>query len=249
MRAKLEEWKVMVGRPRHQPAVIGRTQALTGAHGPTTLPAIPERGIAGIQTCFAGAQHLGGGVLSRSVPNAKSTLVAHTWAPSPSPHRPPSGLLRPVQPHGPVLIMPDWTHWTRSPNPQWTACQINPPHLRGDGSLPRSRGHHVTIVQPHVTRTTSSVPVDLGPEGPNPCSFHSISILSNANASLIALQSPPAPLCPFPIQTPFVCAPVPCSHPCLPLLHADSRPSHRGAPDLVPIAYLCLRPCGSISYK
>ena len=56
--------------------------------------------------------------LSRSVPNAKSTLVAHTWAPSPSPHQPPSGLLRLVEPHGPVLITPDWTHWTRSPNPQ-----------------------------------------------------------------------------------------------------------------------------------
>src|SRR5882724_3963687 len=102
--------------------------------------------------------------LSRSVPNAKSTLVAHTWAPSPSPHRPPSGLLQLVQPHGPVPITPDWTHWTRSPNPQQTAHRINPPHPQGDGSLPRSRGHHVMIAQPHVTRTTSSVdPLAGGP--------------------------------------------------------------------------------------
>ena len=57
-------------------------------------------------------------MVSLSIPNAKSTLVAHTWAPSPSPHQPPSGLLRLVQPHGPVPITPDWTHWTRSPNPQ-----------------------------------------------------------------------------------------------------------------------------------
>src|SRR5882724_3871477 len=48
--------------------------------------------------------------VSRSVPNAKSTLVARIWALSASPHRPPSGLLRLVQPHGPVLITPDWTH-------------------------------------------------------------------------------------------------------------------------------------------
>src|SRR5882724_3431102 len=108
----------MVGRPQHQPAVIGRTQALTGTHGPMALPAIPDRRIVDIQTCFAGAQHLGGGVLSRSVPNTKSTLVSHTWARSASPHRPPSGLLRLVQPHGLVPITPDWTHWTRSPNPQ-----------------------------------------------------------------------------------------------------------------------------------
>src|SRR5882724_6062822 len=102
--------------------------------------------------------------MSRSVPNAKSTLVAHTWAPSASPHRPPSGLLRLVQPHGPVLITPDWTHWTCSPNPQQTACRINPPHPRGHSGLPISRGHHVTITQPRVTHATLSVdPLASGP--------------------------------------------------------------------------------------
>src|SRR5882724_13598095 len=97
-------------------------------------------------------------LMSQSVPNAKSTLVTRIWALSVSPHRPPSGLLRLVQPHGPVLITPDWTHWTCSPNPQQTAHRINPPHPWGDSGLPRSRGHHVTIVQPRVTCATLRVP-------------------------------------------------------------------------------------------
>src|SRR5882724_12774840 len=95
--------------------------------------------------------------LSRSVPNTKSTLVARIWAPSASPHRPPSRLLRLVQPHGPVPITPNWTHWMRSPNPQQTAHRINPPHPQGDSGLPRSHGHHVMIAQPRVTHATSSV--------------------------------------------------------------------------------------------
>ena len=47
VRAKLEEWEIMVGQPRHQPAVIGRTQAFVVAHGPTVLPAIADGRIMG----------------------------------------------------------------------------------------------------------------------------------------------------------------------------------------------------------
>src|SRR5882724_5445039 len=47
----------------------------------------------------------------------------------------------------------------------------------------------------------------------------------------------------------IVCAPVPCSHPCLLHPHVDSRPSYRCLPDYVPIAYLYLQPGGSIPYK
>src|SRR5882724_5646679 len=91
-------------------------------------------------------------------------------------------------------------------------------------------------------------PVDLDPEGPNPHSFHSISILLHANASLIALQSSPASLCSFPTRTPFVCAPVPCLHSRSSQLHADSRPNYKCSPVPVPIAYVTLRPCGSSLY-
>src|SRR5882724_3663473 len=91
--------------------------------------------------------------------------------------------------------------------------------------------------------------VDLGPEGPNPCSFQSISILLHANASLIALQSSSTSLCSFLTRNPFVCAPVPCSHPCSFQPHADSRPSYRCSLVPVPIAYASLRPCGSGLYK
>src|SRR5882724_1563194 len=90
--------------------------------------------------------------------------------------------------------------------------------------------------------------VDLGPEGPNPRSFHSISILLHANASLIALQLSPTSLCSFPTRTPFVCAPVPCSHPRSFQLHLDSCPSYRCSPVPVPIAYVSLRPCSSSLY-
>src|SRR5882724_3429858 len=83
-------------------------------------------------------------------------------------------------------------------------------------------------------------PVDLGPEGPNPCSFQSISILLHANTSLIAPQASSASLCSFPTRTPFVCTPVPCSHP-----HVDSCPSYRCSPVFAPIVYVSLRPCGS----
>jgi len=47
VRAKLEEWEIMVGWPRHLPTVIGRTQVLVVAHGPMALPAIKDGRIAG----------------------------------------------------------------------------------------------------------------------------------------------------------------------------------------------------------
>ena len=40
MRVKLDEWEIMVGRPRHHPTVIGGTWALVVTHGPTVLPTI-----------------------------------------------------------------------------------------------------------------------------------------------------------------------------------------------------------------
>jgi len=48
------------------------------------------------------------------------------------------------------------------------------------------------------------------------------------------------------IQRPIACAPVPCSHPHLLHPHVDSHPSYRCCLEHVLIAYLCLRPCGSI---
>src|SRR5882724_9722751 len=91
------------------------------------------------------------------------------------------------------------------------------------------------------------LPAILGPEGPNPCSFQSISILLHANTSLIAPQCSYAYLFPFPTQRLIVCTPVPCSHPRPLLLHADSRPSYRHPPVSVPIAYMSWRPCGLVS--
>src|SRR5882724_9167689 len=52
--------------------------------------------------------------LSRSVPNAKSHLVAHIQTPSPSPHRHLSEVPRPVQSHKSVPIISDWTQWAPS---------------------------------------------------------------------------------------------------------------------------------------
>src|SRR5882724_3354640 len=97
-------------------------------------------------------------------------------------------------------------------------------------------------------RRLITYPVDLGPEGPKPHSFHSISILLHANASLIAPQLSPMSLCSFLTRTPFVCAPVPCSHPHSFQLHVDSCPNYRCSPVPVPIAYMSLRPCGSSLY-
>src|SRR5882724_758015 len=93
------------------------------------------------------------------------------------------------------------------------------------------------------------LPADLGPEGFNSRSFHSISILLHANASLIALQLSSASLYSFPIWTLFVCAPVPCSHPCSFHPHVYSCPSYRYYPVFVLIDYLCFQPCDSIPYK
>src|SRR5882724_12194182 len=103
----------------------------------------------------------------------------------------------------------------------------------------------MTIAQPCVTCTTFqsiTYPVDLGPEGPNPHYFQSISILLHANDSLIAPQSSSAYLCSFLTWTPFVCAPVPSFHPCPFQPHADSCPSYGCSPVPVLIAYVSLRP-------
>src|SRR5882724_8869533 len=103
-------------------------------------------------------------------------------------------------------------------------------------------------MSPVPPRPSITYSVDLGPEGPNPCSFHSISILLHANASLIDPQSSSVSLCSFPTRTPFVCAPVPCSHPCSFQPHVDSCPSYRCSLVPIMIAYVSLRPCGSSLY-
>src|SRR5882724_10501655 len=57
---------------------------------------------------------------------------------------------------------------------------------QGFGCHPQSCGHHMMIMQPHTTQATLSA--GLGPEGSNPLSFTSISILLCADTSLIAPQ-------------------------------------------------------------
>src|SRR5882724_8905271 len=95
----------------------------------------------------------------------------------------------------------------------------------------------------------ATYPADLGPEGPNPLFFQSISILLHANASLIALQWSYMCLSLFLTWRLIVCAPVPCLHPSLLHPHVDSCPSYRYPPVSVLIAYMSLQPCGSILYK
>src|SRR5882724_1183488 len=131
----------------------------------------------------------------------------------------------------------------RNQNPHQDAL----PWPQGCNGLPRSHGHHVTITQPCATHATSSA--DLGPEGPNPLFFQSISILLHANASLIAPQWSYAYLFSFPTWRPIICTPVPCLHPHLFHPHADSRPSYRYSLASVLIEYMSLQPCGSILYQ
>src|SRR5882724_1592636 len=90
---------------------------------------------------------------------------------------------------------------------------------------------------------------DLGPEGPNPLFFQSISILLYTNASLIALQQSYTSLCSFLTWRPIVCAPVPCTHPCLFHPHADSQPSYRYPLASILIVYMSLKLCVPILYK
>src|SRR5882724_9955313 len=68
--------------------------------------------------------------------------------------------------------------------------------------------------------------------------FQSISILLHANTSLIAPQCSYVYLFSTLPRSPIVCAPVPCSHPCLLHPHADSCPSYRCLQASAPIAYM-----------
>src|SRR5882724_9318651 len=74
-------------------------------------------------------------------------------------------------------------------------------------------------------------------------------ILLHANASLIAPQWSYTYLFSFPIWRPILCAPVPCSQPCLLHPHAASHPSYRYPLASILIAYVSLQPCGSILYQ
>src|SRR5882724_1105498 len=71
-------------------------------------------------------------LVSRSVPNAKSHLVAHTQTPSPSPLQHLSEVPRPDRSHKSVPIIPDWTQWASShctpshrQNSSWCCCLYN----------------------------------------------------------------------------------------------------------------------------
>src|SRR5882724_13034147 len=44
MRRKLEKWKIMVGQPRQQPTVIGKSRVLVVMHGPMAPPTIEVAG-------------------------------------------------------------------------------------------------------------------------------------------------------------------------------------------------------------
>src|SRR5882724_7263348 len=106
---------MVVGRPRHCPIIIGKTQALAVVHGPPMLPVeAPAQPKTSTPPASQGLSTLGGWVLSRSVPNAKSHLVARIQTPSPSPHQHLSELPRPDRSHKSVLIIPDWTQWASS---------------------------------------------------------------------------------------------------------------------------------------
>ena len=68
-------------------------------------------------------------LVSRSVPNAKSHLVAHIQTPSPSPRRHLSEVPQPDQSHKSVPIISNWTQWApshRTPshhqNFSWCGC-------------------------------------------------------------------------------------------------------------------------------
>jgi len=87
----------------------------------------------------------------------------------------------------------DWTHCTRI---QATVRTPVGAAAHNIGDIAAFQDHMVITDNrtPCITTPPQSVNpelVDLDPEGPNPCSFHSISILLHANASLIALQSSP----------------------------------------------------------
>src|SRR5882724_8900194 len=71
MRVKLEEWEIMVGQPRHQPAVIGGTQALVVMHRPMALPAMADGGIMWYPNLLHRGSAPWRGVLSQSIPEAK----------------------------------------------------------------------------------------------------------------------------------------------------------------------------------
>src|SRR5882724_596846 len=107
-RQKLVRRAMVVSRPQHCPIIMGKTQALTVAHGPPTLPVVaPAQPKTSTPPASQGLSTLGGGgVLSQSVPNAKSHLVARIQTPSLSPHRHLSEVSRSDRSHKSVLIYP-----------------------------------------------------------------------------------------------------------------------------------------------
>src|SRR5882724_9827245 len=122
-----------------------------------------------------------------------------------------------------------WSECTLTALGTWTPPEITWP----------SHDNHTTMHHPH----TLSAGHLAGRPGSNPLSFQSISILLCANTSLIALQLSSVSLCSFPTWSPFVCAPVPCLHPCLFHPHADSHLSDRYSLVSILIAYTSQRPC------
>jgi len=62
-RRKLEEYAIMVGRPQHQPTVIGEIQVLMVVHGPRTqlTGQLEARAGTGYRPASQGLSTLGGG--------------------------------------------------------------------------------------------------------------------------------------------------------------------------------------------
>src|SRR5882724_7342463 len=65
-RRKLEEYVIMVGRPQHQPTVIGEIQALVVTHGPRTQlkGQLEARAGTGYRPASQGLSTLGGGTVT-----------------------------------------------------------------------------------------------------------------------------------------------------------------------------------------
>ena len=103
---------------------------------------------------------------------------------------------------------------------------------KGFGHHMWSHGHHVMIMQPCTTQATSLV--GLGPEGSNPCSFPSFSILLQTDLHFVALQLLHTCLLSFLTWRLTVCTPVSCSCLCLLPPLVDSHHSYIYLPALCP---------------
>src|SRR5882724_4835481 len=139
-----------------------------------------------LSTCFAGAQHLGGGVLSRSVPRAKSHshphLISSGFTPSSPPRAPQDSYLDQFQPHP-----------TRPQGPLPVASKVTAKtlvgmHLLGLGDMDAPRDHlAITSHHPLLGLLPGSVPTtpDQAPgASPSRIQSHGQNLGRNAPPSL-----------------------------------------------------------------